>query len=544
MEMMHPGWCLAALALVLPLALAALWRGHRRRRRILACWPPGPEGNKAETDASPGRRAWRNGLLLVAMAVACVALGRPRLSGMVEASSASGDMVLLLDCSRSMAAEDMQPSRLHAAVACASGLVRRTAARRLALIAFAGEAFAECPLTSDRDAVLAYLERLDCETIPLGGTDFGRAFAECERLLAASGDTGSAIVLFSDGEETGEGEAGARLPGGLRFLAVGVGDPERASSVPGTHGPLLDPASGQPVASRPDFVSLGALARRSGGEFLPMAGTPPEMAERIAVRLGESLGTAPSRGIGRAGVRELAPWLAAVALLCVLARWSVGERRPCRAALLVAILVGAPSRGSPDVLFEQGLSLLRAGRASEAVVAWELAVRAPDLPPDVLLATRLNLGVAHHLLGRQLAREEGTRSRALTEFALAEACYAACVWDEGQRARAARNLARLARDREEAAPAPSGTDGAKPPPATSDAPEPPPDEGKPQEGTAPGDGGEGEGSSNAPGDEPPLDSEEAARIAERMGRNEGDFNEALRRKQARTWRTAPPKRPW
>jgi len=548
MVILRPTWCGFALALALPLALAILWYGCRRRRRILAEWLPGPGGSAADTDVSPTKRAWRNGLFVLALLLICLALGRPSLPGTHDRSAVAGDLVLVLDCSRSMQATDLEPSRFQAAIRCAATLVQETPAQRLGLVAFAGEAFTECPLTSDRDAILQYLERLDCETIPLPGTDLRRAFAECARLLKTPAKTPTALILFTDGEDVSEESARPQVPDGTSLLIVGLGDPSKPCPIPTPKGPLLDPETGQPVASQPDFASLQALAARSDGIFLAMSDTPEETAGKAHAWLRDHLADVPALSEAGLGAYELYPWLACAALLCLLSRWSLGERRPRQTALLIVALAATSAQAGPGGDYQQALALLDANRPSEAVIAWKQVLRAPDLPTNVLVAAKLNLGVAHHRLGRQLTVASGTQARATAEFARAEACYAACLWDEAQRPRATRNLARLAHDRKAAEPPESGKPGD---PKQTTAPKPP-DPPTPESGTGQGnspqasDGGEGaaDAATGEPGEKRAISQEEAARIAEEMRRNEGDFNEALRQKRARTWRTAPPKRPW
>ena len=548
MVILRPIWCGFALALAPPLALAILWYGSRRRRRVLAEWLPGPGGTTADTDVSPRKRACRNGLFVLALLLICLALGRPSLPEAYGPGAVAGDLVLLIDCSRSMQAGDLEPSRFRAAIRCAATLVRETPAQRLGLVAFAGEAFTECPLTRDRDAILQFLDRLDCETIPLPGTDLRRAFDECARLLKSPTKTPTALILFTDGEDVSEGNARPQVPDGTSLLIVGLGDASKPSPIPTPKGPLLDPGTGQPVASQPDFASLQTLATRSDGTFLAMSDTPEQTAEQAQAWLRDRLAGVPALHEAGLGPYELYPWLACAALLCLLSRWSLGERRPRRTALLLVALAAIPAQAAPDGDYQRALALLDTRRASEAVIAWKQVLRAPNLPANVLAAAKLNLGVAHHQLGRQLILTSGTQARATIEFTRAEACYAACLWDEAQRPRATRNLARLVHDRKALEPPESGKTGE---PKQSAAP-PPPDPPAPEPGTGQGnspsasDGGEGapDTTTGKPGETRALSQEEAAKIAEEMRRNEGDFNEALRQKRARTWRTTPPKRPW
>lgn len=522
MDALQPVWGIASLILAGIGALALLAYGARRRRRFLNQWFA---GDGAATDVSPEKRRWRGALLVACLAFASLALARPRLLDRTVPEAAAGDVVLLVDCSRSMLATDVAPSRFEMATSIARELVRRAPASRFALVAFAGEAFTECPPTHDREAVLRYLERLTCESIPLPGTSFAPALAEALRLLEPVRP--AALILLSDGEETAPAGEMPSLPGGVALLAIGVGNPALASPIPAS-------GIGQSPTTRPDFAAIEEWA----DEFLVADDHTAESASRWLRR--HFAGTATdAKQAGQAA--ELYPWLVLGALLCLLSRWLIDERRIVAALAFLALL--ATVRAGPSEAYGQGLALLDKQSFAEAVVLWRELARLPGADTEFQAAARLNLGVALHRLGRQMARDPGGRSRAPAAFAEAEACYRACLWNEAQRDRAARNLARLEQDRERLDPAPPEPAESS---ATSQNREPSDESPTPRPGigeTAQPGEGEGEATARREADRELTAAETAAALAAMRG-NEGDFNEALRRRAARTWRTAPPERPW
>lgn len=528
MEFLQPTWGIASLILAGTGVLWLLWSGARRRRFLAQWFTDG----KVATDVSPGKRIGRGALLVVSLVLICLALARPQRLEQPVAESVAGDVILLVDCSSSMLAADVAPNRFALAVGIARELVLRAPAGRIGLVAFAGEAFAECPPTHDRDTVRRYLDRLNCESIPLPGSYFPQPVAEALRLLDPR--RRAVLVLLSDGEETVQARAIPALPAGTALFAVGVGNPEMASPIPTPQGPLRDPRSGQPVATRPDFAALERLADR----FLAADAAAPE---RVGEWLREHFTPESADSIPVDRALELYPWLALAALLCLLARWLLDERR--KLAVLALLVLAATVQADPGETYAQGLTLLREQSFAEAVVLWSQLAR--QAGPDVgfQAAVRLNLGVAHHQLGRQLVLEPNSRARARSAFAEAETCYRACLWDDGQSARAARNLARLEQDRLALDPPPREP---APPPSASQTREPPAETPPPQPGTGEaGQTGEGEGEATARSvSERELTPAETAAALAAMRENEGDFNEALRRKAARTWRTAPPERPW
>ncbi len=129
---------------------------------------------------SIGRRRLRFALLLLALGCVIASLARPRFGYTWEESKHKGrDVLLAIDCSRSMLATDLAPSHLGRAKLVAQDLIGQLQGDRVGLIAFAGNSFLQAPLTADHSAVLNSLAELDTTIIPRGGTDI------------AAGDQGS-----------------------------------------------------------------------------------------------------------------------------------------------------------------------------------------------------------------------------------------------------------------------------------------------------------------------------------------------------------------
>jgi hypothetical protein len=380
------------------------------------------------------------------------------------------------------------------------------------------------------------------QTIPLPGTSLPQALAEGGRAAQAGAGASVAMILLTDGEETVAEAEAPRAPEGVDLLVVGVGNPAVASPIPTTDGPLIDPRTGKPATSRPDFPGLRKLATASQGEFLVAGADTVQSADQWLRQCfqredGEQETT-------EAGI-ELYPVLALAALLLLCLRWLLDERRSRVVLAAVAVLFALQATAGIETDYAQALSLLKDGRFSEAVIVWRELAKVPDLPPRTRRAMRLNLGVAQHQLGRELARDPKGRAKALAAYAQAEACYTDCLWDDTQSPRAIRNLARLAQDRRGLTSPP-----APPPEEKPEAKTKPPPEGQKQ--TKAGEGTdttqkqsatEAAETSKAEA-ETELTPAETAQAVQTMREQEGDFNEALRRRQARSWRTIPPKRPW
>jgi|GEM_PF-568681 len=246
-----------------------LVRAARLRRRALV----GLAGTRFVTSASGGRRLFRQGLLLVGIAAAFTALARPRWGFRWEEERRQGiDLMFAVDTSRSMGATDLRPDRLTRAKLAVSDLLRAFPGERAGLIAFAGEAFVQAPMTIDQAVFAEALEALDSGVIPRGGTNIAAAVRTAIQAMSSEPDRRKILVILSDGEDLqGEVAAAGReaARAGLVIYTVGVGTPA-GEVIPVTsagHSDLVRDAAGQPVRSKLDAATLGQLARATGGAY-------------------------------------------------------------------------------------------------------------------------------------------------------------------------------------------------------------------------------------------------------------------------------------
>ncbi len=430
----HPGRLWLLVALGPGLALAA-WGSRRRLRDWRALGQSGrPTGD--------GSRAW-----LAAMALLVPALAQPRWGRAPGAEAPPGhDVVLLVDASRSMAAEDAVPDRMGLAIGAASGLVRAlggSAGNRVAVVAFAGRGVLRCPLTGDLDAAIDALRDLKPGGVRPGGTDLG---AGLEAAVDAFDDEdhaeGRTIVIFSDGEDHAGSWASApdRLrSAGILVHSVAIGDPDRGHPVP--LGDRARPKKGEEKpadTTRRSDVAFEALARATGGAVIPLglASTdlgalyrdriePTARRRREAIRLPERAerfpafvlaalavglaGSSPGLGLGRGRGRRFR-------LAFATAAWAVAGPS-----------IGAGSGGgTPASLVAGGLRSYEAGRFAEALGAFEEAAGlAPDaaIPRYDAAATLFRLGRHAEAVARYgEARERGDGGLAIKiDYALGNA---------------------------------------------------------------------------------------------------------------------------
>ena len=247
------------------------------------------------------------------------------------------DIVVAIDTSKSMLAEDVAPDRLERARLAAMDLMQQATDDRLGLVAFAGDAFLECPLTIDDTAFRQSVEALDVNTIPQGGTAIASAI---NTALAAfkEGDHFKVLVLLTDGEDNvnpDEALAAAKdaAKAGLKIFTVGVGTAEgtllRFTDANGNSDYIRDPA-GNVVKSHLNETLLREIADATGGFYMPLRpNTMDTLYERGIAPLPES--ESQERLVRRYHEQFHWPLLAAICLL--LAEMFLPERKREKAVL-------------------------------------------------------------------------------------------------------------------------------------------------------------------------------------------------------------------
>lgn len=300
----EPGWLW--LAFLGPLALFALQRysAWQRRRQLAQVAAPAFLAGLTRSH-NPARRGLKEVLLLLAVAGLGIAMARPQWGQQTELSHLLGqDLVFVLDCSRSMLATDVNPNRLQRAKLAILDFVQRQGQGRVGLVAFAGQAFLQCPLTYDYSAFEDSLLSVDDHTIPIAGTDVGRALDE--GLLALDKHQPRKIlVLVTDGEDLEKGGvkmAERMAKQGVVIFTIGVGTPAgseiRYLSDQGQ--PQVLRYKNEPVVSHLDETTLRAIAQITHGAYYPLGALGEGLAKvRFDLEhLSLGSGSAPLRKFG------------------------------------------------------------------------------------------------------------------------------------------------------------------------------------------------------------------------------------------------------
>ena len=257
-------YALWALPALLGLALLAL----RSRRNALARFGPLIAAEVGQR-AGRGHRA-RLALGLAAWALAILALAQPRWGYQWEERKREGlSLVVVLDVSSSMAAQDVSPSRMERAQRKILDLADLLAGDRVGLVLFAGGAYPRMPLTLDYSALKQMVQDSDTTTLKAQGSDLGAGIDMAAELLAGAEQGDRAILIVSDGEDQlGQaGEAAKRAAdAGIHLYALGIGGTDGAP-IPLIEGGFKKDQAGQVVLTRLDEDTLKDVARTGNGAY-------------------------------------------------------------------------------------------------------------------------------------------------------------------------------------------------------------------------------------------------------------------------------------
>ena len=247
-----------------------------RRSRVSKAVP-----NRLAADLAPGVSlalpTLQSSSYLMALAFFGFALAQPQCGEKAEVVKRKGiDVVVALDASRSMYARDVAPSRLSRAKLELTTLLDELKGDRVAIVAFAGDAFIQCPLTSDYSAAKMFLRAIEPESMPQGGTNIGAALLLSRQVMdnADRGAKDRVVVLISDGEDlTGEISEGidSLKEINAKVLAVGIGS-EQGEPIPilNKNGDLVGykkDETGNTVITRLDTAGLKRIAADTDGQF-------------------------------------------------------------------------------------------------------------------------------------------------------------------------------------------------------------------------------------------------------------------------------------
>jgi Ca-activated chloride channel family protein len=326
----EPSWLWLAAAG--PVLLAWLHRhAARARREQLARMASAHFLPILTASHSPARRGFKELVLILALGFAGIALARPQWGHTESEHTIVGeDVVFVLDCSLSMTTTDVLPSRLQRAKFAILDFARQRSHGRVGLVTFAGSAFILCPLTFDTEAFEETLMNVDEKTMPIPGTDIGRALDEAARAMDKHARR-KLVVLVTDGEDlekSGIAAAKNLATNGVVVFTIGVGTAAGSEiqtvNAAGQQEFLRD-ASGEVVRSRLDEATLRQIAEVTGGSYYPL-GPLGEGLMKIGPAI-RALDNANGSGHAVKNGVDRFYWFVAVILALLVAESLIGTRR-------------------------------------------------------------------------------------------------------------------------------------------------------------------------------------------------------------------------
>lgn len=263
------------LLLIVPvIALLMYYFGRKRRKafetfgdmRLLSHLMP------AMSDKRFRIKAW---LLIIAFAIQIFVLAGPQFGAKLETTKRKGiELMIALDVSNSMNAQDISPSRLEMAKMAVSRLVDKLGDDRVGIVVFAGQAYVQLPITTDYPSAKMFLQSINTGIVPVQGTAIGAAINLCINSFSESQDVNRAIVIITDGENHEDDAIQAAQKAasvGIKVYTVGMGTSKGAPipTVPGAMKDFIKDKDGNVVVSRIDEQALAQVAVAGGGAYVP-----------------------------------------------------------------------------------------------------------------------------------------------------------------------------------------------------------------------------------------------------------------------------------
>ncbi|MBQ7899409.1 MAG: VWA domain-containing protein [Bacteroidales bacterium] len=217
-------------------------------------------------------KVWlRLSLFAIAFLFFILGISRPQMGAILKEHKTRGaEVMVVLDVSNSMLAQDYSPNRLERAKLAISRMVDKLRDDRIGLIVFAGNSFVQLPITTDYVSAKMFLSSISTESVPIQGTAMGEAISTALRSFSAQSDKSRAIIVITDGENHEDDPVAAARQAaelGVRVFTIGVGSPQ-GTMIPMGDGEYLEDRDGNPVVTRLDDKVLQEVAEAGKGLYV------------------------------------------------------------------------------------------------------------------------------------------------------------------------------------------------------------------------------------------------------------------------------------
>lgn len=264
------------LLIIIPVIIVIRFLEMRKRKLKLKKFGDLSLLKQLMPDVSSSRKSLKFWLMVAALALLIVMLARPQMGTKISQEKRKGiEVIISLDISNSMKAEDVVPSRLDKSKMLVENMVDNFTNDKVGLVVFAGDAFIQLPITSDYVSAKMFLQNTDPSLIATQGTDLAGAIELSSKSFTQQDKVGRAILIITDGEdhEGGAIEAAEKArKNGIRVFVLGVGS-TKGSPVPDGNGGYMKDNSGQEVISALNEEMCKQVAQAGGGAYIHVDNT-------------------------------------------------------------------------------------------------------------------------------------------------------------------------------------------------------------------------------------------------------------------------------
>ena len=278
---------------------------------------------------APQKFALKFVLVLVALIAGIFALANLRSPAGVEKVNRNGiDIMIALDVSKSMLAQDIKPNRLERAKQAMSKLIDKLDNDRIGIVVFAGRAYLQMPLTGDHGAAKMYLNAASTDVVPTQGTVISDALKMCYSSFNTKEKKYKAVVLISDGEDHDENAlavAGQMANEGIVINTVGIGSPQGSNIIDELTNEIKKDINGNTVITRLNEEELKKIADKGNGAYQLFAGT-----DELVIKLDAELGSMDQRTVTEESLvsyENYFPYFLALMLLLLVFELFISERK-------------------------------------------------------------------------------------------------------------------------------------------------------------------------------------------------------------------------
>lgn len=335
MELFANPWFLVYFLPAALLAWLVAWSGKKLKNSLISALF-GPQAYaKLTADLRPV--TWKRGACFgLFLFFLFAALAGPQWgTEIIEVQGSFAQTVIAVDVSTSMRARDLKPDRLDNAKTMLKMLVNNLKDERIGILAFTSQAYVQCPITTDEDALTYFINSLQPDMLPVPGTSLAAPVHLAARMLAKYPGQ-KALILLTDGEDHSPNELKAAqetaLKNGIRVIAIGIGTKD-GTLIPAkldTTGKVIEykkDKTGKTVVSKLDEKTLLALAQATGGAYIAYT-TPAQVAAKVEASV-KGLDKTSARATSRAVYKNRYALPLVLAILCLAAflLWPRGNKR-------------------------------------------------------------------------------------------------------------------------------------------------------------------------------------------------------------------------